>query len=67
MNLKSRRLILRPIRLSEAPFYFENASRSEVDFAAGILPPKSVAFTRGQGFASMHEVLKAVGFAAARR
>ncbi len=48
MILKTRRLILRPIRLSEAPLYFENASRSEVNFAAGILPPKSVAFTRGQ-------------------
>lgn len=46
MILKTKRLILRPIRLDEAPLYFENASRPEVNFAGGILPPKSVADTR---------------------
>lgn len=42
MILATKRLILRPIRMSEAPQYYENASRSEVNFALGMLPPKSV-------------------------
>jgi len=28
--------------MSEAPLYFENASHPEVNFALGMLPPKSV-------------------------
>lgn len=55
MILTTKRLILRPIRMSEAPLYFENASRPEVNFSLGMLPPKSVAAMRGkirQGLAS---------------
>lgn len=48
MILATKRLILRPIRMSEARLYFENATRSEVNFSLGIMPPKSAAYTRGQ-------------------
>ncbi len=46
MTLKTKRLILRPIRMSEAPLYFAYSSLPEVNFALGMLPPKSVAQTR---------------------
>ena len=45
MILTTKRLILRPIRMSEAPLYFEDASDPEICFAAG-LPPQTRASMR---------------------
>jgi len=45
MILTTKHLILRPIRLGEAPLYFEDASDPEVCFAAG-LPPQTMTSMR---------------------
>lgn len=48
MILTTRRLILRPIRLGEAPLYYEDARLPEVNVAAGMPAPKSFAETRAR-------------------
>jgi [ribosomal protein S5]-alanine N-acetyltransferase len=46
LRLKTRRLLLRPVVLSDAPFFFKSGTSPGVALYAGFPEPKSVATTR---------------------